>query len=89
MALFFSLTPAPDGLCGQRHTPAVLPPGKKCRVHCTGGRVGPRVGLDGCGHPRTTGVRSRNVQPIASRYTDYAEGLYNNYQLDALTIIYS
>jgi hypothetical protein len=34
---------------GQRHTPAALPSGKRPGIHCMGGCVGPRAGLDGCG----------------------------------------
>ena len=26
-----------------------LPPGKRCYIHCTGGWVGPRAGLESCG----------------------------------------
>jgi hypothetical protein len=38
-----------------------------------GGWVGPRAGLDVCGKSRPpTGIRSRTVQSVASRYTDYA-----------------
>jgi hypothetical protein len=33
---------------GQRHAPAVLPPGKTPGTHFTGGWVGFRAGLDGC-----------------------------------------
>jgi hypothetical protein len=33
------------GVGGQRHAPAVLPPGKT-RYHCIGGWVGPRAVLD-------------------------------------------
>jgi len=40
------------GVDGQRHAPAALPPGKKAGTHCTGGWVGPRDGLDGCGKSR-------------------------------------
>jgi len=49
---------------GQRHDPAALPPGKRPASHRTGGWVGPRGGLDGCGKsdPRT-------VQPVASCYS--------------------
>jgi hypothetical protein len=43
---------------GQLHAPATLPPGKRHGTHCTGGWVGPRAGLDGCGKPRLTGIRS-------------------------------
>jgi hypothetical protein len=33
----------------QRHVPVALPPGKRHGTYSTGGWVGPRVGLDGCG----------------------------------------
>jgi hypothetical protein len=39
------------GVDGQRHAPAALPPGKRPGTHCTGGRVGPRSGLDGIRSP--------------------------------------
>ena len=59
------------GVGGQRHAPAALPPGKKPGTHCTGGWVGPRVGLDGCGESRPPLVfDSRTVNRIASVYTD-------------------
>jgi hypothetical protein len=47
-----SLTSALDGVSGQRHTPAALPPGKRLNTHCTGGWVGPNACLDGCGKSR-------------------------------------
>jgi len=66
-----SLTSALDGVGGQRHAPADLPPGIKPGTSCTGGwaslqdrsglvrKILPPLGLD-----------PRNVQPIASRCTD-------------------
>ena len=39
-------------MCGQRHAPAALPPGKRSGIHCIGGWKGPRTGLDGCGKYR-------------------------------------
>jgi len=47
------------GMDGQRQAPAAVPPGKT-RYPCTGGWVGPRAGLDGCGKsgPPPTGIRS-------------------------------
>ena len=47
-----SLTSVLDGVGGQRYGPAVLPSGKRPGTHCTGGWVGPRAGLDGCGKSR-------------------------------------
>jgi hypothetical protein len=46
-------------------------PGK---THCTGGWVGPRAGLDGCGksRPPPPGFDPRTAKPVASRYTDWA-----------------
>ena len=58
------------GVGGHHHAPAALPPGKRPGTHCTGGRVGPRAALDGCGKCSPTGIRSRTVQPVASRFTD-------------------
>ena len=40
------------GVGGQRHAPAALPPRKDLGAHCTGGWVGPRAGLDGCGEDK-------------------------------------
>ena len=41
-----SLTSVLDGVGGQRHAPAPLLPGERHITHCTGGWVGPLVGLD-------------------------------------------
>ena len=58
---------------GQRHAPAALYPRERTGTHCTGGCVGPRAGLDRCGKSRPPpGFDPQTVQPIASRYTDYA-----------------
>jgi hypothetical protein len=58
---------------GQLHAPAALPPGNRPGTHCIGGWVGPRAGLDGCEKSRPPpGFDPRTVQPVASRYTDYA-----------------
>ena len=46
------------GMGGQRHALSALPLGKRAGTHYTGGWVGPRAGLDGCGKPRPTGIRS-------------------------------
>ena len=58
---------------GQRHVPAALYPRERPSTHCTGGWVGPRAGLDRCGksHPHP-GFDPRTVQPVASRYADWA-----------------
>jgi hypothetical protein len=42
-----SLTSALDGVDGQRHAPAALPPGERPGTNCTGGWLGPRAGLEG------------------------------------------
>jgi len=72
-------TSALDGVGSQRHAPAALLPGKGPGTHCIGGWMGPRAVLDGCGKSRRpTGKRSRAVQPVASRYTDYAIPVRDN-----------
>ena len=48
-----SLTSALDGVGGQHHAPAALPPVKRPVTHFTEACVGPRVGLDGCGKSRS------------------------------------
>jgi len=66
-----SLTSALDGLGGQRHAPAALPPGKRPGTHCIGGWMGPRAGLNGCGKFRPPPeFDPRTVQPLASSYID-------------------
>jgi hypothetical protein len=56
---------------GQRHAPAALHPGKRPGTHRTGGWVGHRAGLDGCGKFR---LHRDSIpgpfSPVASRYTD-------------------
>jgi hypothetical protein len=45
-----SLTSVLDGVGGQCYAAAAaLPPGKRHGIHCIGGWMGPRAGLDGCG----------------------------------------
>jgi hypothetical protein len=52
-------------------TPRPLYPRERPGIHCTGGWVGPRAGLDVCEKSRPpTGFDPRTVQPVASRYTD-------------------
>jgi hypothetical protein len=55
-------------------TPRPLYPRERDSVtHCIWGWVGPRAGLDGCGKSRPPpGFDHRAVQPVASRYTDWA-----------------
>jgi hypothetical protein len=67
-----SLTSAPDGVGDQRHALVALPPGKWTGTHCTGNWVDPRAGLDGCGNLAPPGFEPRTLQPVVSRYTEYA-----------------
>ena len=54
-------------------TPRPLYPRERPGTHCIGGWVGPRADLDGYGKSRPPpGIDPRNVQPVASRYTDCA-----------------
>ena len=58
---------------GQRHAPATFYPRERPGIRCTGGWVGPRAGLDTCGkNCPPPGFDLRTVQPVASRYTDWA-----------------
>jgi hypothetical protein len=67
-----SLTLAVDGVGGQRHAPAALPPGKT-GVTCAVGWVEPQSSPDGYGKSRPpSGIDPRTLQPVASRYTDWA-----------------
>jgi hypothetical protein len=54
--------------------PWPLYPRERPSTHCIGGWVGIRASLDGCGksHP-PPGFDHRTVQPVASRYTDWAK----------------
>jgi hypothetical protein len=54
-------------------TPRPLHPWERPGTLCIGGWKGPRAGLDGCGKFRPkSGFDPRTVQPIVSRYTDWA-----------------
>ena len=66
---------------GQCHAPAALYPRERPGTHCTGGWVGPRAGLDGRKISPPSGFDPRTVQPVASRYTEYATlpTKYQNY----------
>jgi len=60
------------GVGGQRHAPAALPR-ERPGTRCTGGWVGPRAGLDGCGkNLPPPGFDRRTVQAVACRYTNRA-----------------
>jgi len=55
---------------GQREARDALPP-KRTWAYCVGGWVGPRVWTDS-ENLAPTGLDPRTVQPVESRYTDYA-----------------
>jgi hypothetical protein len=60
-------------LGGQHHTSAALSHGKGRGTLGSGGRVGPRAGLNGCGGQKIycppPEFEPRIVHPVASRYT--------------------
>ena len=58
---------------GERHAPAALYPRERPGTHCTGGWVGPRAGVDRRGKiSPPPEFDPRTIQPVATRYTDYA-----------------
>ena len=57
-----------QGVSVQQHAPAALYPRERPGAHFTGCWVGPRAGLDGRKNLFPTGIRSRTVQPVVSRY---------------------
>ena len=54
------------GVSGQRHALAALYPRERPCTHCTGGWVGPRAGLDGCGKSGPPCIRSPD-RPVRSQ----------------------
>ena len=66
-------TSALDGGGWSAPCPGRFTPRKRSGTHCTGGWLAPRAGLDGCGKSSPApGLDPRTVQPVASRYTDWA-----------------
>jgi hypothetical protein len=62
-----------DGVGGQRHAPATLPPVKIPGTRCTEGWVGTRARLNGLGKiSPPPELDARAIQSVTSRYTDYA-----------------
>lgn len=61
-------------MCGHRHAPSALPPGKNAATHWIGW-VGPRAGLCVGGKEKNLlsvpWFETRVVQPVACHYTDY------------------
>jgi len=64
------MTAALEGSEWSAARPGRTLPVVKPGTHFTGGWVGPRAGLDGWKNLVPTGIRSRTVQPVVSRYTD-------------------
>jgi hypothetical protein len=56
---FFNLGARRSG--GEHHTPSALPQGKRNSIHCIGGWVILRAGLDGCGKSHPLGAFSTQV----------------------------
>jgi hypothetical protein len=74
-----SLTSALEGVGGQRHAPSVLPPGKTQYqlYRSLGGPQGRSKWVRKISPP--PGFDPRTVQPVAIRYTDYANPTPNMY----------
>ena len=59
-------------MSGQRHAPSALYPRERPGTHRTVGWVGPKASLDGRKISPPPGFDPRTVQPVVSRYTDWA-----------------
>jgi hypothetical protein len=61
-------------MSGQLHTPVALPHGKSPLIHCIGGLLGPRTGLDTVERRKIypAGILTLAVQLVARRYTGSA-----------------
>ena len=74
IALLFHNRGTRRWVSGQQHAPAALYPQERPGTHCTGGWVGPRAGLDVRKISSPPGFDPRTVQPVVSRYSDWATG---------------
>ena len=68
-------------MSGQQYAPYALYPRERPGTHFTGGWVGPRAGLAENLIP--IGIQSQTVQPIVSRYTDWATWPTHFYKVDS------
>jgi len=59
-------------MSGQQHALAAFYPRERPGTHFTGGWVGPRAGLEGRKISSPPGFDPGTVQPVVSRYTDWA-----------------
>jgi len=64
------MTAALEGVSGQQHVTAALYPRERPGIQFTECWVGPRTDLDGAENLVPTGIGSRTVKPVVSRYTD-------------------
>ena len=75
------------GVGGQRHAPAALPPGKDpVPIEWEAGWA-PGPVWTGAENLAPTRIRSRTVQPVASRYTDYAIPAYVRVPYGKFTVL--
>ena len=67
--------------------PGRFTPGRRPGTHCTGGWVGPRAGLDGCGKCSCPpGFDPRIFQPVESSCTDWDIAAHNRLVLVAFVV---
>jgi hypothetical protein len=65
IALLFHDRGTRRGVSGQQHARAALYPQERPGIHCTGGWVGPRAGLEGAKYLVPTGFDSGPSSPVA------------------------
>lgn len=61
------------GLSGQLHSPAALPPEKRAIFSAQAAGWSPGSVWSRAENLAVNGIRSRTIQPVANRYTDYSD----------------
>ena len=85
------MTAALEGVSGQQYAPAALYPPERTGTHFTGGWVDPRAGLDGRKISSPPGFDPRTVQPVVSRYNEWATRPtdFQDYSMQNISTIYT
>ena len=76
-----------------RHAPATLPSGNRRGIHCIGGWVGPRIGMDWCGKSHShrdsiPGRPARRKSLYLPLIHSYVCNLYNYFLCVSMTYVF-